>query len=228
MSPFRRRLVGAWPHLRALFVLYHLLAVVILSLPSAGALTSESMWRSANFKADIAGYAEALQGLGVETTPKALGARLKRAALSFAGIRRAISWPFGRYAELVGARQGWAMFASPQRHPAELHVEIEVDGAWRLLYRPHDDEAEWRGETMRHNRVRKFAGRFARGFVPKNYEELATWLATEASGDFPEANAVRVRLYRYRSLPPEAIRNGERPEGRYERARVFDAEELRR
>ncbi len=75
--------------------------------------------------------------------------------------------------------------------------------------------------------MRKYGGRFARGFIPKNYDELASWLATEASADFPEANAVRVRLYRYRSLPPEKIRAGERPEGRYERARNFDAEELR-
>lgn len=227
MSTLRRRLVGAWPHLRALFVGYHLLAVVVLSLPTAGAMTSDSMWRSANFKADIAGYAGALGSLGVEMTPEELTQRLRGAAFSFAGIRTAIAWPFDRYARLVGARQGWAMFASPQRHPAELNVEIKVDGAWRTIYRPHDESADWRGETMRHNRVRKYAGRFARGFIPKNYDELASWLATEASVDHPEATAVRVRLYRYRSLPPEKVRAGERPAGHYERVRTFDAAELR-
>ena len=227
MSGLRRRLAEAWPHLRALFIAYHVAAVVILSLPPPGAMTSPALWRSANLRADIAGYAAALQRAGVDVTATELGDRLLRAAHGVAAVTDALSRPFRGYAEVVGARQGWAMFASPQRHPAELHVELQEGESWRLIYRPHDDAAAWRSATMRHNRMRKFAGRFARGFIPKNYDELARWLAQEAAADHPQATAVRVRLYRYTSLPPAEVREGQRPKGRYEHTRTFSSADLR-
>ncbi len=185
------------------------------------------MWRSANFKADLAGYAAALRSLGIDMTAAEFGARLHAVATSFAGFRSAIAAPFGRYASLFGVRQGWAMFASPQRNPAELHVDIEMQGRWQSLYRPHDDDAAWMRETMEHNRVRKFAGRFARTFIPKNYNELSRWLASQAIATYPSATAVRVRLYRTRSLAATKVRTGERPRGHYEHAHIFHAAELR-
>ncbi|HGG56809.1 MAG TPA: hypothetical protein ENK31_03315 [Nannocystis exedens] len=227
MPGLLRRLSAAWPQLRAIFIAYHLLAVVVLSLPSAGAITSPRMWRSANFKADIAGYAAAIRGLGIDMTAEQFGARLHAAAVSFAGFRSAIATPFIPYARIFGVRQGWAMFASPQRNPAWLNVEIKEQGHWRTIYRPHDDDATWMRETMEHNRMRKFAGRFARTFVAKNYDELSRWLASQAIVSYPTATAVRVRLYQTRSLPASEIRTGKRPRGRYHHAHIFSAAELR-
>ncbi|MCA9635082.1 MAG: hypothetical protein KC420_03500 [Myxococcales bacterium] len=227
MAALRQRLARAWPHLRVILVGYHVAAIVVLSIPPAGALNNPAMWRSANTRSDIAGYAAALGQVGVEITPEELGARVRDAAATFGRIRELLAAPFAGYAALVGARQGWAMFASPQRVPAEVHVDLEIGGEWRPLYRPHDDAAAWRRATFEHNRFRKFNGRFARTFIPPHYDGLARWLAREAAAEFPEATAIRVRLYRYRTLPPAEARAGRRPEGRYEHERRFVAEELR-
>jgi len=190
-------------------------------------MTSKAMWESANLKGDVAGYAAALDGLGVEITPAQLTARLQATAKTFGALRTAIAAPFGRYSALFGVRQGWAMFGSPQRYPAEVHVEVLENDRWRPIYRPHDPAHAWLAETMTHNRMRKFAGRFARGFVQKNYDELSRWLARQASVDFPQASRIRVHLYRYRSLHPLRVQAGERPQGHYERIRTYDAAELR-
>jgi hypothetical protein len=75
--------------------------------------------------------------------------------------------------------------------------------------------------------VRKQLGRFARTFYPRRYDAVARWLATEAARDFPDATSVRVRLWRYVSLPPDRVLAGEEPEGRYEHELLFEADTLR-
>ena len=57
--------------------------------------------------------------------------------------------------------------------------------------------------------------------------EAARWLATKALREHPGATRVRVRLWRYATLPPERVRAGERPAGgRYEHERVLEAAAL--
>ncbi|MEM6995765.1 MAG: hypothetical protein AAF721_34970, partial [Myxococcota bacterium] len=79
----------------------------------------------------------------------------------------------------------------------------------------------------RHNRVRKLLGRFARTFYPDRYRQTARWFATRAAVDFPEATAVRVRLFRVQSPTAAEVRADREPEGRYEHEQRFDAEALR-
>ena len=43
----------------------------------------------------------------------------------------------------------------------------------------------------------------------------------------PDATRVRVRLFRYRTLPPARVLAGETPRGRYEHTAVFEAEARR-
>ena len=80
MAALRQRLARAWPHLRVILVGYHVAAIVVLSIPPAGALNNPAMWRSANTRSDIAGYAAALGQVGVEITPEELGARVREQA----------------------------------------------------------------------------------------------------------------------------------------------------
>src|SRR5690606_8459350 len=122
------------------------------------------MWESANTRADLAGWAAALGRVGVDIRGPELATRLRELAGRLADAQDALARPFVRFSSIIGYRQGWAMFASPQRHPFEIHVDVEVDGAWRPLYRPHDDVAAWRRATFEHNRFRKLAGTFARVF----------------------------------------------------------------
>ncbi|MCH9686875.1 MAG: hypothetical protein K0V04_35905 [Deltaproteobacteria bacterium] len=217
----------AWPHIRAVLIGLHVLSLAVLSLPNASAVHDRRRWRTANAQADLEQWTKRLQGWGFDTDKRRLAQSLWSIGGAYLTVQRPIVTPFAWYARVSGSRQGWHMFASPQRHPAELHVEIERDGAWVLIYRPHSDEHAWNREQFEHNRFRKFLGRFARGFIQSDYEHTARWVAARAAADHPAATQVRVRLYRYQTLPPAAVVSGGKPKGRYERERVFEAEALR-
>ncbi|MCX4240612.1 hypothetical protein [Paraliomyxa miuraensis] len=222
----------AWPHVRAILIALHVLSLVVLSLPTAGAIHDRRRWQTANARDDLRRMAARLTAWGLATDEHQLEQALWSAGDAYLRVQRPIAAPFQRYAELTGSRQAWQMFASPQRHPAEVHVDIELSGPagsqWQLLYRPHSDEHAWNREQFDHNRFRKFFGRFARGFIRSHYDQSARWIATKAAREHPEASRVRVRLARYETLPPERVRAGERPAlDKYEHERVFDAEALR-
>jgi hypothetical protein len=218
----------AWPHVRAALVGLHVLSLVVLSLPNEGAVHDRRRWQTANARADLRQMAERLTAWGWPTDEHQLARTLWSTGDAYLQVQRPLAAPFVGYAKLTGSRQSWQMFASPQRHPAELHVDLEQDGRWQPLYRPHTDAYAWNRRHFEHNRFRKFLGRFARGFVRSHYEQTARWIATRAAREHPEASRVRVRLWRYSTLPPERVRAGEQPtDARYEHERIFDAEALR-
>jgi hypothetical protein len=211
-----------WPHIRAFLVALHVLSIVVLSLPRSSIVADERSWNTENAQAEFRRWADRLG-----TDQQTFRRRLWKVAVEAGRVRDRIGAPFEVYARLTGTGQGWQMFATPQKVPAELHVDVEVDGEWKALVRPLDPRSNWRLQQRTHNRMRKALGRFARTFHRPRYEGLAHWFATQAARDFPEATRVRVGLWRYRSLPPEAVLAGETPRGHYEHELVFEAEELR-
>ena len=218
----------AWPHVRAGLVALHVVSLVVLSLPEAGDVHDPRRWQTENARADLRQMAARLTAWGWSIDEHGLERALWSAGDAYLQVQRPLAAPFEVYAELTGSRQGWTMFASPQRHPAELHVDVEEGGEWQPLQRPHSDQHAWNRRQLEHNRFRKFLGRFARGFHQRHYDEAARWLATKAAREHPEASRVRVRLFRYATLPPERVRAGEEPEGgRYKHERVFEAGALR-
>jgi hypothetical protein len=225
--PVLAKASAAWPAIRGVLVALHVLAVVVLSLPSSGQLTDARRWESANTKVEMQRWAAMLEGWGIETTPESLAHRLRGWADGYARARRLVAAPFDRYAELSGARQGWSMFASPQKVPAELHVDVRVGSSWTPLVRPWDRTLDWRLDAREHHRVRKALGRLARAFRAERYEGLARWLATEAARDFPDVEEIRVALWHQPSPSIAQARAGTMPEGRYEHVLTFDAEALR-
>lgn len=200
--------------MRAALLAVHVLAVALLALPGASISSARGL-KSRTVQADIADWAGSL---GVE--PAELTGWLRSLIRAYVGARWVLK-PFERYAQLTGAKQGWAMFASPQRHPSELHIEGRVgDGPWELLYRPHDDKAAFMADFLRHNRVRKFSGRFARSARRSNYEGLADYVARRACEEREDLTEVRVALWSYRALDRAAVARGERPKGSHEKART--------
>lgn len=216
----------AWPHVRAGLVALHVLSLVVLSLPGEGAVHDPARWKSANARTDLRQWAARLTAWGWPIDERGLERVLWSAGDAYLRVQAPLAAPFQAYAELTGSRQGWSMFASPQRHPAELHVDVEQDGRWVPIYRPQSDAHAWNRDQFEHNRFRKFLGRFARGFHRRHYDEAARWVATKAAREHPAATRVRVSLWRYSTLPPERVRAGEAPDdGRTEHPRVFEARE---
>ncbi len=203
-----------WPHVRAGFVLFHILAILALSLPGE-TVVSKRRWKSENVQSDFAGWAGALRSLGIDTTPKGVADRAHSTAEAYVKIRQTFIAPFAAYKEATGSRQGWAMFASPQRHPVEMHIDIRRGDSWSPIFRPRSTEYRWRARELEQHRLRKLVGRFAREFQSSVFTNFATYLTRLALADFPDADGARVRLYRYDALPPERVRKGELPQGKY-------------
>ena len=112
------------------------------------------------------------------------------------------------------------------RRPARLGDVLKSatlpNGHWVPIYRPHDPTAAFDAVFLAHHRLRKFQGRFAREWKGKRFQEFAAYLAKRALAAHPNAEAVRVRLERKQSLPPEAVRSGLKAKGSYEVTHVFD------
>lgn len=208
-----------WPQLRAALILFHALSIVVLSLPSASAFNA-GRWQTDNARDDLRRMATRLTDWGWPHDEHSLERRLRSMQGGYLRVQTQLVRPFALYAGLTGSRQDWSMFASPQRHPAELHVDIEEAGQWRALYRPHRDDSAWKRAVFEHNRMRKFLGRFARDLRRDDYEHSVQWVAAQALRDHADAARVRVRLYRYASLAPEQVIAGAHPIGRYEHERV--------
>lgn len=227
LAPMRLFQHPAWPHVRAVLVALHVLSLVVLSLPDANAVHTRHRWKTANARADLRQWAERLSRWGYDTDEHRLERTLWDTGSAYLRVHQPVVAPFSWYAKVTGSRQAWRMFASPQRHPAELHVDLWREGRWRPLYVPHSEEHAWNRSQFEHNRFRKFLGRFARGFVFDHYRKSARWIATRAAREHPEATRVRIQLYRYDTLVPARVLDGEQPRGRYEHPLIFEAEALR-
>ena len=222
-----RRVRALGPHLRVLFVLFHVCAVVAMSLPAPGLFTHGMGWDTPNIQTELARWSATLARAGVHTTPADIEARVRRAGGRYAGAHAAFTAPFAAYTRSCGALQGWIMFAVPQKHPGELHVDVYEAGAWRPVYRPHSAEHDFWGRQLRNHRLRKQQGSFGRNFDRSAYDGLVRLIARDAARSFPDATVVRVQLYRYTTLGPAAVRAGETPLGHYAFSRGFIAAELR-
>lgn len=206
-----------WRHVRAALVLIHLLAVVVLAVPSLRAAMDRRSWRNPTVQGELEAFAERLDSVGIHLTPKTLEQKVWRYAVAYNRVYEALEAPFFPYRHWVGVRQPWVMFVAPHRHPARVEIEVEEDHRWRLVYRARSDEHTWHRTLFDHDRLRSALFRYGWDRYRRAYRELCRYIAEEAARDFPKATRVRVRMYRYRTPSPEEVRAGEIPAGRYER-----------
>lgn len=223
----RGTLASLWPHVRAFAIFLHVIAVVVLSLPTPYAVANRKTWQSPNMQADLEQWSKRLRFLGYRDK-RELEDDLWTLAQRYLEVRKAFIAPFETYAAYVGGvRQGWRMFANPRIQSAELHIDVLEGHDWRPIYRPHSAEYDFWGDKFRHNRFRKLLGRIGLPEMRGELHYLARFVAERAARAYPQARQIRVRLYRYFTLGPAAVRRGDQPEGEYDPPLVFSAKELR-
>jgi hypothetical protein len=191
-----------WPHARAVFVLFHLVAVCLLSIPASGGMRDISAWRAPHAHRELGVWTERVRAVGWDVTQPEFEAWLWDLAGTYLEARAHVAWPFDLYARYTGAIQGWSMFANPQTEPGWLLIDVQEDGAWRTVYRERSATEAWMRRQMDHNRLRKLEGRFGRGAYDAHYDGLVRWLARHAATDFPEATHLRARVERRRTPDP--------------------------
>ncbi len=217
----------AWPHIRAAFVLFHLLAVCILSVPASGAMRDISAWRAPHAQRELGVWAERARALGWDVSQSEFEAWLWDFTQGYLEVRNRIAAPFALYSHYTGALQGWSMFANPQTEPAWLTVEIRQGDELRTVYRERSSAEDWMRWQLDHNRVRKLQGRLGRGAYDDHYRGLVEWLARRAAIDFPEATHLRARVERRRTPEPFDDAEVGYQSSRFERELIIDLEPLR-
>jgi hypothetical protein len=223
----RQQLQRAWPHIRAALVLLHIVGIMLLALPWSRSLADRGRWKHPHSQRELESWASFARGVGLEMDNSEVEDLLWGITSTYLKVRDVLVSPFARYSICCGTGQGWRMFATPQRKPGQLTIEIEEDGVFRTIYRSRDSEHDWRRHQFDHNRVRKGIGRIYRPSGGNLYNEFAEWFALRAAEDFPKATRARFRQHVGRSLPPAEMKAGKRPTIEIANERVFDLEELR-
>ena len=174
----------------------------------------------------IAFHLAAVLVLAFTPFPHSVPERFESAARTYKRVREKVRKPFNGYTNALYLKQGWSLFTNPQRTPARLEVALHTPNeGWRTIAVQRSEVFDWKREQLDNHRARKLVGRIARRKSKRIYNRVVTWLAREAARDFPEADRLRVRLFRYRTGAP-----GEVPrltEGRYTDTRVLSLEAYR-
>ncbi len=208
-------------------MLAHIVAIMILAIPdAAGPALRRSAWKNPTVQNELASYNQRLGDLGIVMTKEEFEERMWVIAKTWTRWMLALRRPLRPYTDYAGVRQRWRMFVAPHRHPAKLHIDVRRDGQWHPIYVARSREYGWRGYQLDHTRTRSMLFRYAWKEYRKPYRRFAFWVAKNAAADFPDASAVRVRWYGFRTPKPEEVTEGRVPEGKFRQAIVFEREAL--
>jgi hypothetical protein len=164
----RRRLAAA-------FVVFHVLAVVVLSVPRPPPGLRNAQHRQRHTEAILARWADGAEQLGLSRRWV-----IDRAHVWLPAWNRllgAVRAPFEPYASLTGAEQSWLMFGSVPANAARVEIDVRVDGEWVPLYRPQSSTASWNARLLRQERMRAEIHRYSRRGHRVGFRALADRLA---------------------------------------------------
>ena len=203
------------PHLRAAFVLFHLVAIFLMAVPAPGGGMSKSAWSDPTVQAEFEAWTNRLNESGVAITQEELEEKLWVLAKGYMEKRNGVIEPLRPYYKYTGTTQSWRMFVAPHRFPARLHIAVRQGGVFEPVYIARDPERSWRAKQLDHDRMRAAIFRFSWRPYRRYYESFTVWVAKRAAEDFPDADSVRVRFFKYKTLTPEQVQAGEEPDGEW-------------
>ena len=214
--------VAVWPHLRAAFVAFHLLAVTVVALPGVGGGMSRNAWQAPTVQEEFRAWTERLRAFGLDLTVKELEDRLWSFAVVYESARHRIlgplrvhptsgaleGSPIGTYLSATHTAQSWRMFVAPHRYPGRLVVDLDRGEGFEPLYMARSTEHEWHRAWLDHDRMRSAVFRYAWAHFKPHRRDFATFLARHAAEEFPDGRQLRVGFLRYRTRSPEEVRGG--------------------
>lgn len=189
-----------WPHLRAAFVAFHLVAIVLAAIPAPAGGMNRRNWKDPTVQQEFEAWG---RRLGVD--PATLEDAVFAFAKGYMKVRDVWLLPVEPYIEATGTDQPWRMFVAPHKHPARYRVEVQSEGSpeWELLYEERSSRARWREEFFEQERTRSVLFRYAWTEYAQEARQLCTFLSKEIFEERPQASAVRCRYWKAASPSPE-------------------------
>jgi hypothetical protein len=202
----------AWPHLRAALIAFHVVGMVLAASPAPrGEASRARTYALPSVVDELQGWSARLRDFGVEATPEQLAMTLRSASKQWLGVREAVLRPWFFVQRHTGTRQGWNMFAAPDRYPPTFRLEVDRGAGFEAIYDVDDDTRRWRSSLLHHHRVRRTMNiRSAKWNEPIAFA-FCDRLAARAFDDFADARAARCVFEQLASVTPEEMRAGTRP-----------------
>jgi len=206
----------------AALVALHIVAVTAQALPAPGGGMNRKDWKAQTVQAEMRAWTERINGWGFQWTQEEVEDALWDLATGFMEVRESVLKPAIPYYRNAGTWQSWRMFVAPHRYPSRLSISVKVDGHWSLKYQARSSEYDWMRSQLDHDRFRAALFRYGWGKkYPRQWRTFCSWVAQRAQEDFPEAEAVELKFWSYRTLTPEEVWDGVEPEGEWRRRRVL-------
>lgn len=217
--PARSRIVdlarATAPRLCITFILFHALAVTILSLPAPPASARrDDSWQQPHVRAQILKWVQPFRPLLGERDDDAVLELARHAAVAVLDVRDVVVAPFSPYAEAIGIKQGWQMFSSIVDRPGRLRIRVSdsYHDPWRTVYLARDAEHDWRRALLDDERIRRLSNDWSWGGGRTGYRAFAQRLALLVADDHPEARWVEVAMVRAPLPTPQRLAAGIWPE----------------
>ncbi len=197
---------------------FHVLTITLMAIPGVpDGYLSRADWQLPVPQVEFAAWADFLNGLGFDLTPKELEDRLWKAATGYAHVRKKVLAPFQWYYQYCGTRQSWRMFSAPNLEPTRLYIDVREAGGWRAVFVEGARDHAWLGRQLNHEHMRTALYTLVM-FDTDNKDklrELAQWAAVRAVRDFPQAERLRLRVHHYPTPTPQEVRQDRRPPGTF-------------
>lgn len=193
----------ALPHLVAAFVLFHVVASAVHTIPDLGSGLDRRAWKDARAQRELSAWADRF---GMERAE--FEERLFGVAVGFQESRRALSRPFARYMKLTGVQQSWAMFAAgtplSDRFGVRMRRCPERDPRceWETLFVHGDGAHAWRRAVIGHPRVRSAIFRWSWPSYAVRYRRGCGAIARLVFEDFPDARVAECGFERSATPSP--------------------------
>lgn len=192
-------------HLRALFVLFHLVAITLLALPApVGGMTKKN-FADPQIQQTFESWRGVLGALGWQMTAAEFEDLAWRAGTGMIAGRNVVLTPFRPYARWTGAAQGWRMFGTTNRVPARMRIEVKEGDTWRVLWEARSETAAWRRRFFDEGHTRGVMNNWSWLRDKRGYQRFARWLARDVYEELPDAALVRVTMLQRTTPRPAAL-----------------------
>lgn len=184
-------------HLRAAFVLFHLVAITLVAIPSIGSTgLNRSAWKQPTVQGEFRAWSARLGAFGIDLPPDELEERGWAFATAYEGARSWLLAPFGPYYRYCGTFQSWKMFVAPHRFPTRVEIAIDRGAGFEVIYLARDPERTWHGAWFDHDRFRSVLFRLAWPHYKAQRKHFVDFVAARVAEEFPDARKVRVAFLR--------------------------------
>lgn len=191
--------------LRLAFVAAHVWAVAIPAIPSPPNRLSVEELSKRGAKRTLGAWRELLALVGVQLSHEQAARGVAQVANRAIAARNLLSKPMEPYRRLTGARQSWRMFSQVSDRTARLEVWERRDGALVPLYIALDPAHQWRGRTLRAERIRAYVNIFVSKNGRPSYIALVEWLACLRKAEPDAGEGLRVQMQRLQIPTPAKL-----------------------